>query len=92
MARDGRNVIHLVKDSNGRPIRMADLPSPSLKRWMPQHKAEVVAAVRDGIISIERACERYALSPEEFHSWEETIDHYGVTGLRVNDIQHHRHH
>jgi hypothetical protein len=92
MARDGRNIIHLVKDSNGRPIRMVDLPPPSLKRWVPQRKAEVVAAVREGLITLEQACARYALSIEEFLSWEETIDHYGVTGLRVTDIQHHRHH
>lgn len=91
MARDGRNIIHLITDSNGRP-RMEDLPPPTLKRWVPQRKAEVVAAVREGVITLEQACERYALSIEEFLSWEETIDHYGVTGLRVTDIQHHRHH
>jgi uncharacterized protein DUF1153 len=28
---------------------------------------------------------------EEFLTWEEAIDHYGLTGLRVNEIQRHRH-
>jgi hypothetical protein len=92
MARDGRNIIHLIRDSNGRPVRMAALPPANLKRWVPQRKAEVVAAVRGGAISLEQACERYELSIEEFLSWEDNLDHYGVTGLRMNDIQHHRHH
>jgi transposase-like protein len=73
MARDGRNVIHLVKDGNGRPVGMATLPPPNLRRWLPQHKAEVVAAVRKGVIRVEQACERYDLSFEEFLSWEEAV-------------------
>jgi hypothetical protein len=90
MGSDGRNVIHLVKGSDGRPVKMAELPPPELKRWMPRAKAQVVAAVHNGLISLDDACERYALSVEEFLNWEETIDHYGLTGLRVNAIQRHR--
>ncbi|HEX3653627.1 MAG TPA: DUF1153 domain-containing protein [Rhizomicrobium sp.] len=92
MARDGRNVIHLVRDSNGRPRAMADLPPPNLRRWVPQRKAQVVTAVREGVLTLEQACERYDLSFEEFCSWEQTMDHHGIVGLRVADIQHHRHH
>jgi len=92
MAHDGRNVIHLVRDSSGRPIGMAALPPPNLKRWLPQHKADVVAAVRNGVIRVEQACERYDLSFEEFLSWEDALEHRGRTGLRASSIQQHRHH
>ncbi len=91
MARDGRNVIHLVNGSSGRSRGVADLPPPNLRRWMPQHKAEVVAAVRKGVLRIEQACERYDLSFEEFLSWEQAIEDRGATDLRVNDIRHRRH-
>jgi hypothetical protein len=51
----------------------------------------VVAAVREGVLTLEQACERYDLGFEEFLSWEQTMDHHGIVGLRVADIQHHRH-
>lgn len=92
MGRDGRNVIQVVNGPDGRPVRMADLPPPDLKRWVPQRKAEVVAAVRGGLLSLEGACQRYALTVEEFLSWEDAILHHGLGGLRIAEIQHHRHH
>jgi hypothetical protein len=70
---------------------MADLPPSNIKRWVPQRKAAVVNAVRDGLITLGEACERYALTVEEFLSWEEAIDSYGLEGLRVNELCHHRH-
>jgi Protein of unknown function (DUF1153) len=35
-----------------------------------RRKAEVVAAVRRGLLSLEQACSRYALSAEEYLSWQ----------------------
>jgi hypothetical protein len=35
------------------------LPPPDTKHWVAQRKAEVVAAVRGGLISLEQACSRY---------------------------------
>jgi hypothetical protein len=37
-------------------------------------KAEVVAALRSGLISSEEACEAYGLSPEEIAAWERALD------------------
>lgn len=91
MGRDGRSFIEVVTGPDGRPLRMADLPAPDLKRWVPRRKAEVVAAVRGGLLSLDDACQRYALTVEEFLSWEETITQYGLEGLRIAEIQHHRH-
>ena len=74
----------------GRPISMADLPPPGTKRWVMRRKAEVVAGVRAGLISLEDACERYKLSVEEFLSWQRLIEDYGMRGLRATRIQKYR--
>src|SRR5215468_5840731 len=42
---------------------------PTPKRWVIRRKAEVVAAVRDGLLTLEEACSRYMLTVEEFLSW-----------------------
>src|SRR5437763_15056127 len=60
-----------------------DLASPDTKRWVVRRKAIVVAAVRNGSISLQEACRRYKLSVEVFLAWQRAIDRYGVPGLRV---------
>lgn len=67
-----------------------ELPPPDTKRWVMRRKAEVVAGVRSGLISLEEACERYTLSVEEFLSWQRLIDRHGVRGLRATRLQEYR--
>jgi hypothetical protein len=55
-----------------------------------RRKAEVVAAVRAGLISLEEACDRYRLSVEEFLSWQRLIDKHGLRGLRTTRLQQYR--
>ncbi|MFZ0693187.1 MAG: DUF1153 domain-containing protein [Alphaproteobacteria bacterium] len=74
------------------PTRVEDLPSPETKRWVIRRKAEVVAAVRSGLITLEDACARYKLSIEEFLSWQRMIDNHGLRGLRVTRLQDYRSH
>ena len=74
----------------GQPITIDDLPPPDTKRWVVRRKAEVVAAVRAGLISLEDACRRYTLSVEEFASWQTLVDRYGVRGLRATRVQEYR--
>jgi Protein of unknown function (DUF1153) len=45
-------------------------------------KAAVIISVRSGAISLDEACDRYALSAEEFFAWEDAFDSNGVGGLR----------
>ncbi len=40
-----------------------DLPAPDTKRWNVHRKAQVVHAVRAGILSLEEACRRYTKGP-----------------------------
>ena len=79
-----------VMGPNGRWLSLADLPAPDTKRWVPRRKAEVVAAVRGGILSLEDACTRYALTVEEFLSWQRNVERYGLRGLRATRTQEHR--
>jgi hypothetical protein len=74
----------------GKRMTIDDLPSPGTKRWVIRRKAEVVAGVRYGLISLEDACERYSLSLEEFLSWRRLIDKHGLAGLRTTRLQQYR--
>lgn len=74
----------------GRPMSELDLPPPDTKRWVMRRKAEVVAGVRSGLISLEEACRRYTLSVEEFLSWQRLIDSHGMRGLRATRLQDYR--
>jgi hypothetical protein len=74
----------------GEPLTVKDLPPPSTKRWVVRRKAEVVAAVNGGLLTIDEVLERYTLTLEEFASWQRAVDRSGMQGLRVTRIQHYR--
>ena len=82
--------VKYVIGPDGSPLTIADLPAPSTKRWVIRRKAEVVAAVRGGLLCLEEACERYTLTVEEFLSWQMSIDEHGLAGLRTTKIQNYR--
>jgi hypothetical protein len=71
-------------------LTMETLPPAGTMRWVARRKAEVVAAVKGGLLSIEEACARYDLSIEELMLWESTVARAGMPGLRVKMIQHHK--
>ena len=74
----------------GELLTLETLPAPNTKRWVIRRKAEVVAAVRAGLLSMEQACERYMLSVEEFLSWQGLVENHGILGLRTTRLQHYR--
>ncbi|HEV2652385.1 MAG TPA: DUF1153 domain-containing protein [Rhizomicrobium sp.] len=86
MERAGRGFV-AVMGVDGRPLTIDNLPQAHTKRWVPRRKAEVVAAVRGGLISLDEACNRYTLSVEEFLSWQRAIDKHGLSGLRATQTQ-----
>ena len=69
---------------------MDSLPSPNTRRWVVRRKAEVVAAVNGGLLTVDEACARYSLTLEEFASWQRAVDRSGMPGLRVTRIQHYK--
>ena len=48
-----------------------NIPPANTVRWIARRKAEVVAAVQTGALSMMEACRRYRLSPEEYREWEQ---------------------
>ena len=74
-----------------RPLTIADLPAASTNRWVIRRKAEVIAAVHDGLVSLEEVCRRYTLTVEEFLSWQSLIDRYGTTCESASNSDPQRH-
>lgn len=60
-----------------------NLPPRDTTRWVASRKAQVVAAVASGQITIEEAMARYRLSLEEFAAWERALTRGGVKALRM---------
>ena len=58
--------VRSVIGPDGSPLTVENLPSPMTKRWVIRRKAELVAAVRGGLLSLEEACGRYGITTEEF--------------------------
>ena len=82
--------VRYVIGPDGSPLTVADLPPRDTKRWVIRRKAEVVAAVRGGLLTIEDACARYGLTEEEFDGWRKAIEKHGLPGLRTTRLQHYR--
>ena len=74
----------------GKPLTVDNLPPAGTKRWVISRKADVVAAVRNGLIGLDEACERYRLSAEEFLNWEQLFAAHGMRGLQVTRLQEYR--
>jgi len=83
--------VSYVIGSDGNPLTLADLPPPNTKRWVIRRKAEVVVAVKGGLLSLEDACHRYTLTVEEFLAWQRAIERFGLAGLRATRLQQYRH-
>ncbi len=77
-------------DSRFRHLSLDDLPPANTQRWVARRKAQVVAAVDQGLLTLDEACRRYHLTVEEFETWRITIERHGVRGLRVTRIQEYR--
>ncbi|WP_372706983.1 DUF1153 domain-containing protein [Brevundimonas sp.] len=81
---------HYVVGPMGTPLTLRDLPSPNTKRWVVRRKAEVVAAVLGGLLSLNDALTQYRLTTEEFRAWQVAVDKWGMQGLRTTRIQSYR--
>jgi hypothetical protein len=89
MTESRERVVNCVLGPDG-PITISDLPCSTATRWVVHRKAEVIAAVRGGLLSLDEACARYALTEEEFLAWQRLVGQYGLLGLRSTRIQQNR--
>lgn len=74
----------------GEELSRDTLPPPNTSRWVVRRKAEVVAAIDGGLITIAEACVRYGLTLEELASWQRAVEREGMLGLRATRVQHYR--
>ena len=73
--------------SNGHQVTTTSKAPPLIKRWPPAMKAKVLEEVAEGVLTLEEACKRYALSIEEYLTWQQGIELFGLAGLQVNKQQ-----
>ena len=71
-------------------LTIDDLPSSCTTYWTGRRKAEVLAAIDGGLLSLQHACDRYRLSVEEVAAWRRSLDRAGIPGLRITKLQHYR--
>jgi hypothetical protein len=91
LATDNKSQLKFIYGPDGETLTLPDLPPPETRRWVSRRKAEVVAAVQGGLLTLGEACQRYALSVEEFSSWQRSIERHGLPGLRATQLQKYRH-
>ena len=72
-----------VLGPNGDVLTLDNLPASNVKRWVPRRKAEIVAAVSGGLLSLHEVETRYGISYEEFCSWVRAYERSGLGGLRA---------
>jgi hypothetical protein len=65
------------------PRTLADLPPADTERWVARRKAQVVAAVQAGLITLDEALARYRLTLEEFTAWQSGLYRHGLRGLQI---------
>jgi Protein of unknown function (DUF1153) len=79
--------VRSVTGPNGDDLTFADLPPENTRRWVIRRKAEVVAAVRGGLLNLDDACKRYKLTVDEFLAWHRLISRHGLQGLRATKVR-----
>jgi hypothetical protein len=69
-------------ETGERQLTSRHLPAPTT-RWVASRKATLVRSVEAGLLSLEDACSRYAISVDEFLLWQHRLARHGARGLRV---------
>jgi hypothetical protein len=69
------------------PVTLASLPPADTERWVARRKAQVVAAVQAGLLSLDEALARYKLTLEEFTGWQRALYRHGLRGLQITQLQ-----
>ncbi len=80
----------ILVDPFGDFLTVETLPPADTVRWVPRRKAQVVCAIRGGLISRREACARYGISDAELFSWEKLLEDHGPRALRVTSTQRYR--
>lgn len=63
-------------------IAICALP-PRHTHWTARRKAEIVAIVRAGLLTLEDICARYKISGAEYQAWCAALDKAGLPALHA---------
>ena len=80
-----------VAGPNGELITLSNLPKSNTTRWVTSRKAQLISAIRGGLLTIEEASARYKLTLEELSEWQASFERHGSRGLKATLIQQLRH-
>lgn len=69
-----------------RAVSSTDEELPPI-RWTARRKAEVLAAVRSGKITMEETMRRYQLTEEEFLVWQRAFEARGLKATRLQEYR-----
>lgn len=64
--------------------------SPDTSRWVAGRKAEVVTSIERGALTMQEACDRYHLAPEDLISWQRATHRDSTAGLGATSIRQER--
>jgi DNA-binding winged helix-turn-helix (wHTH) protein len=83
-----RRRVDFVIGPDGEPLMLYSLPPANTDRWVIWRKAQVVCAVRGGLLTKAETLSRYpSLTLSELDSWIALVDKHGMTGLRQTAVQ-----
>jgi hypothetical protein len=63
------------------------LPPRDIKRWTIRRKAEAIAAIAAGLITVAAAGERWQVSREELEDWQRLFAAHGLRELRATRVE-----
>jgi len=66
---------------------LGGVPPADTTRWVARRKAQVVAAVQAGLLTLDEALARYRLTLEEYTGWQRALYRHGLRGLQVTHLQ-----
>ena len=69
---------------------LVDLPASDTKALDHAPQTDVVDAVHGGLLTKEEACWRYALTMDEYLSWQIAVERFGRAGLNARRAQNDR--
>src|SRR5271166_2150304 len=73
----------VARGLRGNVIAPYDLPPAHGIRWTPLRKVDLIAAILGGVITLDEAKARYALTAEELSEWRRGLAAGGVKGLKA---------
>jgi hypothetical protein len=72
-----------VYGPRGNVIAPYDLPPARGAHWTAYRKADLIAAISGGLLTLDEAKARYALTDEELSEWRNGVAKLGLVGLRT---------